>query len=160
MSIMNKGFDSEKLSGIQGHISGVQSNISAINANLIDFTSVQILTAVNITSGGGVNGTGAIRAIGGWAVNNLWIDLTSPTVNAASSGCEVRIFGRAASATVWSRFITNSNLISSTYLIPIRGSGTNMSGAYYYGDLKVEVVNASSSGTAIVSAYVMSKRQN
>lgn len=145
---------------IEDQVSGIKDSITGINSLITDFTSVQILTAVNVTSGAGASGTATFLNIGRWAVNNLWIDITSPTINAASTGCEVRMFGRATSGSVWARFITNSNLVSSTYLIPVRGSGTDMSGQAFFGDLKLEVYNISSSGTAVVNAYIMSKRSN
>src|SRR3990167_5331012 len=120
---------------IENDVSGIKDSISGVNSLITDFTSVQILTARNITSGAGASGTATFINIGGWAINSLWIDISSPTVNAASTGCEVRMFGRATSGSIWARFITNSNLISSTYLIPVRGSGTDMSGQSFFGDL-------------------------
>lgn len=132
--------------------------LSAISAKLDDFTAVQIMTAREITSGAGASGTATILGIGAFSVNNIWIDVTSTTVNAASTGCEARLFGRPASGVSWVRFKTDSGLASSTYLIPVKGSGTDMSGVSYYGDLKVELYNISSSGTCVANIYALSKR--
>jgi len=142
---VNKIFTEETLSGINSKLS-----------LLSDTTSFSVYSG-DISSG--VTKTGTSYDLGMYSKNTVYVDVTSTTVNAASTGITLFAYSRATSTKPWVLFLTNSNLASSTYMFKLAGSGGTSSGVDYFKHVRISLQNVSTSGTAVVNVELFSKSQ-
>ena len=148
MSIQNKNFDSEMLSGI---------NYRLVNG--MDNTSYTVLTSVGLETAGHANCTAStIIDISKWSENTFYLQSTNgPAGNAGTTGLTVFFQTRPASAVAWYTFRTESG-VQTTGLsaFKVEGSGVaGLSGTTHFKDLKIIVQNTTdSSGTATVIGYM------
>ena len=148
MSIQNKNFDSEMLSGINERLHfGV------------DATSYVLIASVGLeTAGHAACTAAAIIDISKWQENTLYVQSTNgPAGNAGTTGLTVIMETRPASAVAWTPFRTESG-VQTTGLSAFKviGSGVAaLSGTTHFKDIRITVQNTTdSSGTATVVAYM------
>ena len=148
MSIMNKNFDSEKLSGI---------------AYFHDATSVLIIPSTGLDTAGAPNTCVAILDISRYSKNTLYIDSTGgPATNAGTTGLTIFFETRPASSAAWVGFRAESGVeVSGPSAFNIIGSGITsnaLSGVSHFKDIRITIQNTTdSSGTATVQAWVFSR---
>jgi hypothetical protein len=150
MSILNKGFDSEKLSGIAASLS---SNI--------DNTAYSLFGPIGLETAGAANTAASIVDLSKWSENTVYVNCTNgPAGNAGTTGLTVIFETRPASAIGWVVFRTETG-VQTTGLsaFKIVGSGVAaLSGVTHFKDVKITVQNTTdSSGTATVQAWLLQR---
>lgn len=125
-------------------------------SDFFDVTSTQILNQQAET---GATVTGTIIDLSKYSSNMLYIDSSSvTTVAAGMTGLEVSFYTRATSGSPFLQIALQSGVgAEAATLMKIEGTGGYTSGVVPIRDLKVLVKNVSSSATATIQAWVVSK---
>ena len=142
---MNKTFDSEMLSGIAYRLNNYMDNTATL------------LYSGDISTG--VTKTGTIVDLSRYSENWLYVDHTCLVAAAgATTGVRADFYVRPTSGSPWVLIAANSNMTSGAFAQKVIGSGiASSSGLTFIKDLKTLFTNVASSGTAVISAYIMSK---
>ena len=93
-----------------------------------------------------------------YSENTLYLTVTSLiAANAMTTGFEYTVYSRATSTYPWATILSNSAVGTGNYAIKLVGSGGTSSGISHLGKVKIELVNQSNSGTALSTAYILSR---
>ena len=145
MSIQNKVFSDEKLSGI---------------AYWHDATAYVFIPTTSLNSGAAaLTAIAAIGNISKWKEATLYVDSSAANVRAATTGLTITMQCRPSSAVAWQTFRAESGCDESGLtILKIIGSGNqNTSGMTHFGDIRVNIANISDSGSATVQAWLFGR---
>ena len=141
---------------VQPRSSQLEQDVSTlVNINTFYDTTATLIYAGDISSG--VTQSGTSLNLEKFSHNTIYIDVTSTTVNAQSTGLTLFAYSRATSTMPWILFLTNSNLASAGYIFNLAGSGGTSSGASLFRHVLLDFANVSSSATALANIELLSK---
>ena len=167
-------FEYEKnIAGIADSVSG----LSSINSGIADIlsgtigafydTTATLLWSMVATASGLDTGAAAVGLktktatadLTNYKENTLYLDTSSlVALNAMTTGFQYTIFSRPTATMSWATILTNSAVgKATTQAIKMVGSGGSNSGISHLGLVKIELVNASNSGTALSTGYILSR---
>jgi len=149
----------------ENHISGIHDILSGNTTKWYDVTATPLWSMIATASG---LDTGAALAAAKtktatadltyYKENTLYLTVTSLiAANAMTTGFEYTVYSRATSTYPWATILSNSAIGTGNYAIKLVGSGGSNSGISHLGKIKIELVNQSNSGTALSTAYILSR---
>lgn len=152
----------------ENHISGIHDILSG-DTTLFnqwhDTTATPLWSMIATASGLDTGGAAtAVKTKTGTAdltrykENTLYLTVTSLIANnAMTTGFEFTLSSRATSTYAWTKILSNSAIGTGNWSYKLVGSGGTASGISHLGKIKVELVNQSNSGTALSTAYILSR---
>jgi len=153
----------------ENHISGIA------DWHLGDNTGYEIVNRIATASGLDTGGaavaakTHTAPATGqyDWAKfteNTLYLNISALAPGAGAwdgattSSIVVNLYARETSTVGWSQIMFNTGLITGNHAMKLVGTGGNCSGISHLPKVKLEIVNSSNSGTAVMVGYIVNRK--
>ena len=146
------------------------SGLSTIIQPFFDTTGALVVSRIATASGLDTGGAAtaakthtATLTLDRFVENTLYLNISAHApgagtmAGATTSSIQVNVYNRVTSTVGWSLIASNTGFGTGNHAIRLVGTGAAATGITHFSNVKLEIVNSSNSGTAVMVGYVLSR---